>query len=609
MRPRSAVLAALGGLALLIAALPARPWGAFRGLAGSKVTDTHQQILRAAFDLLRNDPGMLAFGGVPVGGGRPASIEGIVRFEGVDASLTEFAPVGPGPDAEGSTLYSTHWYNPSTGGGLAPQAAAEWYGTFVEATFGPASGEAAACKGLAWSAHYLADMFVPYHLNGMPADEALTRLRAGNFSVGPDEAGPVFLIDPVPPPPPREARNLFEEPLARAQEAASSWWRSGWGVGSDFREAFAVFAANHAAAARPGQDANHLDWFDPWYWNGTSPQIVRPTDPARAVLSSHATYEAAAHDRFLAGGGYVADLYRPTPYDPLWRNAAPDYDFSGSPWQAQAWQVQDFTAGVASRTLQNAELCWRQPEVAIRGAVEAVYTMWRSAYSALFPEIAVGVDPQRPDGAIFVNVNLRNGAAEACHDARLRIKVGTGGGSVVSQGVVPLSGAVPPRGSLQTGFSVEVNPREDWIVVVEAVGAFDRTPDLQYSLSSARYEAPEPTPVDRVNQPAVAVEEAVFFDFVGRFVHTDPRRSFEQYHGEMILNENGTFSDVEYLSNGATIKRGTGTWRFDPYERTIAIDWTDGGKFAGPVSGNTSDFTIRGTWSNGTAGTLRFQRR
>jgi hypothetical protein len=594
-------LAVLAVLVVLLTAPPAHPWGAFRGVAGIKVTDTHQLILRAAYDLLRNDSGMRSLFGIPIAGGRFASIDSILNYEGVDASLTALAPYGPGPDAEGSTLYSSHWFNPSTGRGLGPQAAADWYQRFVRAVSGLAGNDEDAFKGLAWSAHFLADMFVPYHLNGMPADEALARINARNFIIGPNEAGPAFLIDPVPAPQQQRPGNLFETQLQRGQEALSSWWRDGWGVGSNFRGPYAVFAANNQAAA--GNAVNHLDWFDPWYWNGVSSQEGRLTDPSRALFSSHASYESAAHERFVADQGYRSDFNRPNPYDPLWNNAPPDYEFTGTAGQAQAWQVQDFAARAAARTLQNAELCWTRPEIAIRAAVEAVYTMWRSAYSALLPVIEIGVDPTRPDDGIVVNVIVQNHAWEACHDVRLRIRVGKGGQSAVSQDVASLDEPIARSGGAQRVWFVQVNPREDWTVAIEAVGVYDKTPDLQYARSYAFYR-PDPS-----RQPARAVEEATSYDFVGSFTHTDPNRSYEQYHGEMTLNPDGTFQDIEYLNKGTEVRRGSGSWKFDPFNMTVSVDWQPGGEFAGPVSGNTSDFTINGRWSNGGSGTLRFQRR
>lgn len=611
---RRAGLAALVGGAILLAAAPAYPWGAFRGVAGLKITDTHQLILRAAYDLLVNDPRINGLYGIPIAGGRLASIESIVQYEGVDGSLLTLAPYGPGPDAEGSTLYSCHWFNPATGKGLAPQSAADWYQKFSQAGSGLGGTDEDACQGLAWSAHFLADMFVPYHVIGMPADEALARMAARNFIIGPPEAGPAFFIDPAPVPAPTGPTFPYER---QAREAASSWWRDGWGVEANFRESYAVFAANNRAAGA-GKPLNHLDWFDPWYWNGLSPQSINPvqptnvdplTDPSRAVFSSHASHESIAHGRFLAGGGYRRDFGEAPPYDPIWKNAAPDYDFAGTALQAQAWQVQDFASNAAARTLQNAELVWRQPEIAIRASVEAVYTMWRSAYSALQPVIQTGRDPARPNDGLVVQVHVQNHALEACHDARLCMTVRRGG-SVVTRSIDPLNDPITRQNGAAASWFADINPNEEWTVCVEVVGVYDQTPDLQYGVAYAQY-IPEPlSPVDQLfQQTGRPVEQAEAADFAGHYTLTSPDRPYDEYHGEIWIDAGGTFRSSESGSRFPETISGTGIWSFDFAALTISLDWQPGGDVAGSVSGNTADFTINGHWSDGTTGTIRFQRR
>jgi hypothetical protein len=303
----------------------------------------------------------------------------------------------------------------------------------------------------------------------------------------------------------------------------------------------------------------------------------------------------------VATGGYTTRYDRPQPYDPLWRNAAPDYGFSGSPWKAQVWQVHDFASRAAARTLQNAELCWRQPEVAIRAAVEAVYTMWRSAYSAIKPAVKIGLDRSRPDAGLIVQLNLRNAAPEDCRDISLRVSVGKSWGQFASQSVVPLDENLAAWGGTQRVWFVQVDPKENWSVFVEAVGSYARTPDLQYAAAVANWR-PDPQ-----QEPPRPVEEARSYHFEGHFVYTDPLRTYAEFHGEIWINEGGTFRAVDYLPNEK--RPGQGVWSFDPSSLRISFDWQPGGDFAGPVAGNTSDFTINGHWSNGGSGTLRFQRR
>jgi len=110
-------------------------------------------------------------------------------------------------------------------------------------------------------------------------------------------------------------------------------------------------------------------------------------------------------------------------------------------------------------------------------------------------------------------------------------------------------------------------------------------------------------------QNARPVEQANAGDFVGYYTYTDPLRSYEEFHGEIWINADGTFRGNDYLPKKPQTIKGTGVWTFDPAALTISLDWQPGGDFAGPVSGNTADFTINGHWSNGGSGTLRFQRR
>jgi hypothetical protein len=608
-RHRRARFFALAGLVLCLASSAAYPWGSFRGVVGVKVTDTHQQIVQAAFDLFLNDPRIKGLSGIPVGGARTVWIDRVLEYEGVNGSIRNLSAYGPGPDAEGATTYSCHWFNPSTGAGQAPLAAADWYSRFIKGILGLGGGDEEIFKGLAWSSHFLADMFVPYHLNGIPVADALARAGAGIFTLGEAEAGPAFLFEPQPPAPGGTISGTVIGDLSRAYD---NWRREGWGLNSNFRELFELFRVNNQAAGQ-GRQTNHLDWFDPWYWTGYPARTVvfgmllsdSDTDPGRSVLSTHATYESLAHGRFLESGGYKRAFGTPPPYDRLWQNAPPDYAFSGQSWQAQTSQVRDFAVRVAARTRENTEAFWRAPETAIRGAIEAVYTMWRSAYTALQPMIMVGRDPARPNDGLVVSANVQNHSLEPCVNVSVRLRVEKNG-SVVVENVQPPSGAIVGTTARAWSWFVQIDPNQEWNIIIEAVGAFNRTPDLQYAVSYASYR---PDPRQAVPESARPVELAEAADFVGYYGYTDPLRSYEDFHGEIWVNADGTFRSTDYLPKLPSTTPGTGVWTFDPASLTISLDWQPGGDFAGPVRGNTADFTIDGHWSNGGSGTLRFVRR
>jgi len=590
-------------LALLTVAPSVFPWGAFRGKLGLKVTDTHQLILSAAYNLLTSDPRMAGVFGIPLANGRIVRLEDILAYEGVDGSLRTLTPYGPGPDAEKVSLYSCHWFNPLTGQGRAVVSAYDQYLQFAREASLASPNEQAAIKGLAWSAHFLADMFVPYHLVGMPVEEAKARLAARNYIIGENEAGPAMLASPYP----QESQPqgiVFDNPLTRALGA---WWSAGWGADSNFKEALAVFSSHHQAAATAG-GVNHIDWFDPWYWNGNlaASHVANPTDyeanidPGQVLFSSHASYESNGHARFVEGGGYAPAFDRPHPYDALWKNAPPDYSFTGQAWQSQAWQVQDFVTRVAQRTRDNMELCWSRPEVGIRSSVEAVYTLWRSAFTALRPILDVGRDPARPNDGLVVQVIVQNHSYEACRDARIRMTASRGG-AVVTEDVQSFPGPITLNEGGRMSWFVQVNPNEEWLFAVQVAGVYDRTPDLQYGVGWVPYR-PDPQEVRQVR----AVEEADAGDFVGQYALGDPARSQTTYHGSVVFNADGTFTSVEFL-DGRRID-GKGSWTFEPAGLVFTISWSPGGRFRGETSGNTADFAIAGHWSDGKAGTLRIYR-
>lgn len=602
--------AALAVFTISLVAATAYPWGSFRGVVGIKVTDTHQQIVQAAFDLFLNDPRIKGLSGIPVGGARTVWIDKVLEYEGVNGSLRNLSAYGPGPDAEGATTYSCHWFNPSTGAGQAPLAAADWYSRFIKGILGLGGGDEEIFKGLAWSSHFLADMFVPYHLNGIPAADALARSGAGIFTLGEAEAGPAFLFEPQPPPPGGTIPGTVIGDLSRAYD---NWSREGWGLNSNFRELLELFRLNNRAAGQ-GRETNHLDWFDPWYWTGYPARTVvlggvLPSDPnldpGRSVLSTHATYESLAHGRFVQTGGYKRAFGVPPPYDPLWTNPYPDYAFSGEAWRAQSLAVQNFAARIAQRTRERTDAYWRAPETAVRAAVEAVYTMWRSAYTALQPMIVVGRDPARPNDGLVITANVQNHALEPCVNVSLRLRLEKNG-SVVAENIQPPSGAIVGTMARAWSWFVQVDPNQEYNVIVEAVGAYARTPDRQHALSYASYR---PDPRQPVPENARPVEMATPPDFIGYYNYTDPLRSYEEFHGEIWIKADGTFGSTDYLPKILQTTPGSGVWKFDPATLTISLDWQPGGDFAGPVRGNTADFTIDGHWSNGGSGTLRFLRR
>jgi hypothetical protein len=373
-----------------------------------------------------------------------------------------------------------------------------------------------------------------------------------------------------------------------------------------------IFEANFRAAGA-GKQLNHLDWYDPWYWNGTPAKTAvvgilfsdAATDPGRAVFSSHASYESWAHGRFLETGGYRNFGIGPSPYDLLWKNPAPDYAFSGTALQAQAWQVQDFAAKIALRTRQKLWDYHAYPERAVRAAVEGVYTLWRSAYTALRLAITVDRDPENQ--GLFIQTDVFNHAQEACHDARVRLSIRRGDG-IVAEDSQPLEYPVAGnRGPGELRWFFKVNPNEPWTVVAEVVGVFDTTPDLQYGIASVQYTPDQRDRTRPIYERRRSVEEARIEDFVGEYSLGDPARPAGSYRGTVTFRPDGTMHQVEE-GDGNKVE-SEGTWVFDRQKLYFSIKVPNGGEFSGIIQGITSDFTVTGHWSSGRPGTLRIYRR
>ncbi|MEA4951492.1 MAG: hypothetical protein VB107_02330, partial [Aminivibrio sp.] len=102
--------------------------------------------------------------------------------------VTALGKSGPGPDVDGASPYSWHYYNPRTGKGLAPKKVADFFSVMMHKRV---RGESQA-REAAWAAHFLADMFVPYHVTGMPEEEAWQSFMAGT-PLGEKETGPAEL--------------------------------------------------------------------------------------------------------------------------------------------------------------------------------------------------------------------------------------------------------------------------------------------------------------------------------------------------------------------------------------------------------------------------------
>ena len=444
-------------------------WGAFRGIGRYiKVTDTHQDIIKAAYNMLLRDPVTGKARLMYFGDNSFLNVEDILQYEGVDVGTTTgFSKFtyGPGPDVEGSTPFSWHWYNPRTFSGYAPRAASNQYTDFALATLQTTFDRDRVLKGMAWSAHFLADMFVPVHVNGVPFYHATPALEAGPYILTEIESGPLYLC------------NLLPSQLIPSSQPNSEQY-VGFGLNNDFTKAYAEFKSARENAKLMDDGVNPVDWFDPWYWNGSYLSDAQ---------SSHVTFESNAHTAWLASGGINNPVFSgPVLYDNLWENGVPDYEFKGNAVAIQSEQVWRFASRVANRTSEFTQQMFLAPDWGIRQSVFAVYTMWRSAWSALQPAIDIEPDITDP-GKINIRTSVYNHAPEDCKNVKIKLTI-MDGSAIYFQQSIPLTDNLPGTVAGSIDWNVTIERDKNYFIYIETVGAYLRTPDLQYAYGSYFYE-------------------------------------------------------------------------------------------------------------------------
>lgn len=409
-------------------------------------TNSHQFILEQAYAALSRDP---AFPGTVF-----PPLSEIVQWEGQDS----LGGSGNGPDRSGMSSYSQHYYNPRLArdgillgipvpldSGLAPN-----YETMGK---GPASAalhagnifqgvavEELAPKDLAWAAHFLADMWVPYHVNGCSKADLDKLIRADFAGMTlPDEVlgdwGLCYLC-----------------PLLSPDAILRS-----------------IKAYRDAAASDP-----NLDWFDPWYWNGNG---SKPD-----YTSSHTLWEGEVYT------GHQE--HSPVPHY-HWQN--PEATFE-EPWKAHAAKVEAFAKACAGTTVDNIEGYYDDPQLALIEAIDSVYTLWRAGFSALKPTLSGRLVESSVPGLPsewLVDLSVENLSQSPAEDIRAKLTVQGGDSRPVVQEelLIPL---LPARDkAAKTGlWKWPCNdPNVKWQLTVEVIGTFRAEPDAQYALAKAEMGA------------------------------------------------------------------------------------------------------------------------
>lgn len=420
--------------------------------------NTHGLMLRSAREQLSNNPVFKQ--------SRFLSIERILQSEGVfkDIPWDPFPTQGGGPDVDGRSRYSEHYYNPRIKKGGAPAAVGKYYSILVQSMQSGKEGPAE--QGAAWSAHFLADMCLPHHIVGIPAEEAEAIYIGGidgrsPWNLTPDESGPLWLGET-----PLSQSNLWNTFL---RDLYGKWPE--WGTTQDFKRTIEAF---HSLGS--GGKSGFRDWFDPWYYNGWGVG-VDPFQIAPVVHnSSHAKWEVWAHLELTRG----ANPYRPTIYErfhPQWENGWLSFD-QKVPWRVQQAKAEEFAKKAAQSTYDDMKRIYRDPRIGVDDAIWRIMTLWRASISAMKPSMEVKKDVTDPSKyelkAIVGNIEKEN-----VFDVKVRITLG-GDGSTFSE-VKEIKGGIQANGKGEAVFTIGPKDPEKCKVSLEVIGHYEKTPDLQYA--------------------------------------------------------------------------------------------------------------------------------
>ncbi|MDD5287171.1 MAG: tetratricopeptide repeat protein [Desulfuromonadaceae bacterium] len=425
-------------LMLLVSVLlptPAFPWGSlFPG-------ETHQYIIDIAYNRLIADPAYAA--------NLFPTLSMIKGHEGVQ--WTANGLFGVGPDGAGMSTYSEHYYNPKTGEGNGPTSSARHFSALVRSNLSGKPNTEAGGKAAAYSAHFLADMFVPYHVVGTSRKNAekiwveQNTVHPGTINLGISITGSQKLTYLTPF---KGGNNNFNTELTR----------------------FITLT-----------DPPESDWFDPWYYNGN-------TDTMMIKTSSHVAWEA------IANGTPVITIHKRAGqgvpgYDPQWKNAAIPR-FNQNIWDGQSQQVSKLAIFSATETRSRLETYFADPTPGLMNAIQSVFSIWRASFSGLRPTIAY-----QPDGknSYKITGNIGNTASAPVNSVQVRLTAKDCTLSGSQEQTLGLIGA--GLGKATAPWNVTTTDKL-CNLKLEVVGSYP-IPDLQYAFVETLFfpQKQEPEPV------------------------------------------------------------------------------------------------------------------
>lgn len=428
----------------------ANPKAAFAWGSSTPKFATHQFIDEEAYKCLKEDP---AFGYIEY---IFPTIKQILEHEG---NSLIYGGVGPGPDAEGNSGWSKHWYNPRIDKGGAPQTI-EDLAKRLPAVF--KENPKVSAWLLAWSAHFLADMFTPVHMNGTTKQEIMKIYKAATKSIA--EKEPIYLGEDIAGPEVKPGRDWRRE---------IEWF------------------------LKEAQRAEYIDFFDPWYWNSDT-----------NLSSTHCQWEMRnpRHERSKS------KCY----YNSKWQNPQPTFV---APEEAYGNQAKLFAIACAKETNEHL-LEWKNsnPQIALERAIQSVSTLWRASFSALVPEINVSLSEEDGREICEVGGGITNLSDENAKNVEVQLTAWDGENVKFRQKqnigeIKSKEKKITPAGiwkfKVESQDPTSPSQKQKRRFELEVIGSFAKTPDLQYAVTEKEVEIKETKPQREMQLVSVNVPQKV----------------------------------------------------------------------------------------------------
>ncbi len=496
-------------------------WGSVRGNdvlnLESAIAPSHDYIDQRAYENLNNDA---AFDG----SGFP-SFELISTNEGQYASSSGKV-TGGSPDV--TTAYSKHEYNPRTNKGGAPLEASMYYNS-LKLNF---DNQEKAAHDAAWLAHYVADMSCPYHVNGMPPEDISQYWTLDNRLVLPEKVvgyplpitnegmgrinyslGKEQYQDPFYPIPNMAGVFPDDAPL-RGRGWADYGFEVRVGPGnkpqpikSNSKENWSYEYSNFMGLRNKNNDGK-IDWFDPWYTDGTYSYIVKiPTPlgdidtPIADLFGESLSEQSSTHSlwEWYAFWNYSRPEYSKVEYSPTF------IEIQKRNGNGADINIEEFAKKIANNTRYNQteildESTSGQSNLPINSklgqayqeAISDVYTVWRASFSALRPTVSIEQSSEGKTDSRDVKINIENKANEAVKNVYITASTNSmvwsispatyNAGEIPAGGKISLDKVFKLTGTTENSNSVLVN--------ITVTGEYQGTPDSGFANKTITFEPP-----------------------------------------------------------------------------------------------------------------------